>query len=219
MLRGRLKPLECNIAPRDQPPLFGRYSPRLGRTMRSVPSLAQQDRRFWWSPRAVKFHAKMEIITLILLAIVVIITVYPQLFTNQSPIPETSEKVQKISEASELDALFSSNTHVVVDFYADWCPPCRAIAPIFSKLAEEHALKGHLAFAKVNVDHVKNVAARYNVSAMPTFVFFEKGANKGVAAPGVRESRSVNLTDDGRVGRILGADRAALEAVVKALAK
>ncbi|KAJ4268814.1 hypothetical protein NW762_002884 [Fusarium torreyae] len=141
------------------------------------------------------------------------------LFADRSPIPETSGKVYKVAEAAELDAVLASNTNVVVDFYADWCPPCRAIAPVFSKLADDHASNGHLAFAKVNTDHVKDVAAKYNISAMPTFVFFQGGVPKGVAVEGLKGSRSVNTTQDGLVDRVRGADRSALEAVVKALAK
>ncbi|KAF5640626.1 thioredoxin [Fusarium sp. NRRL 52700] len=138
-------------------------------------------------------------------------------FADRSPIPETSGKVYKISAPSELDSVLASNTHVVVDFYADWCPPCRAIAPVFSNLADTHASEGQLAFAKVNTDHVKDVAAKYGISAMPTFVFFENGVAKGVQVEGVK-SRAVAFTKDGRVDRIRGADRGALEAVVKALA-
>lgn len=107
---------------------------------------------------------------------------------------------------------------MAVDFYADWCPPCRAIAPVFSKLADTHASKGKLAFAKVNVDHVKDVAGRYGVSAMPTFVFFKDGLPKGVAVEGVKGRQSVGLTKDGLVDRVRGADRAALEGVVRAMA-
>jgi thioredoxin 1 len=106
----------------------------------------------------------------------------------------------------------------VVDFYADWCPPCRAIAPVFSGLADNHTINGHIAFAKVNVDHVKDVAGRYGVSAMPTFLFFQNGKPQGVAVEGMKERQSVKLTDDGRVDRVLGADKAALQAVVEALA-
>lgn len=109
-----------------------------------------------------------------------------------------------------------SNTHVVVDFYADWCPPCRAIAPTFSKLADDHATKGGLAFAKVNVDHTQDIAARYNVSAMPTFVFFEKGQPQPVAAKSVGGSAS--LKDD-KVERIRGADATALRTAVLALSE
>ncbi|KAH8807936.1 thioredoxin-like protein [Xylogone sp. PMI_703] len=140
------------------------------------------------------------------------------LFADRSPIPETSEKVNKITTAAELDALLSSTTSVVVDFYADWCPPCRAIAPVFSELADKHASKGHLAFAKVNVDHVNDVAGRYNVSAMPTFMFFQNGVPKGVAVDGLKSRQSVSVTSDGLVDKIRGADRAALQAAVQALA-
>lgn len=107
---------------------------------------------------------------------------------------------------------------MVVDFYADWCPPCRAIAPVFSKLADDHALKGHLAFAKVNVDHVNAVAGRYGVSAMPTFVFF-KGAEPTpvLGVEKVRTGPSV-VMNGGGVERIRGADRNALVAVVEVLA-
>lgn len=123
----------------------------------------------------------------------------------------------KISEAAEFDAVLASTTGVVVDFYADWCPPCRAIAPVFSKLAEEHSSKGQLAFVKVNVDHVKNVAQRYNISAMPTFVFFRDGAPRGVAVESLKARGTVKMAADGSVDRILGADKAALEATVQAL--
>lgn len=107
---------------------------------------------------------------------------------------------------------------MVVDFYADWCPPCRAIAPIFSKLADQHASQGRLAFAKVNVDHVKDIASRFNISAMPTFLFIQNGAPKGVAVEGLKGRQSVGFTGDGLVDRVRGADKVALEAVVQALA-
>ncbi|KAK5659173.1 hypothetical protein OQA88_1263 [Cercophora sp. LCS_1] len=159
----------------------------------------------------------METSTWILLLVLAFI-IGRSIFADRSPIPETSGKVFKVTSAAEFDAILSSNTHVVVDFYADWCPPCRAIAPVFSELADNHAQAGELAFAKVNVDHVNNVAGRYGVSAMPTFLFFEKGSPKGVAVQGIQPRQSVNFTADGTIDKIRGADRAALQAVVKALA-
>ncbi|GAB0136348.1 hypothetical protein EsDP_00004651 [Epichloe bromicola] len=159
----------------------------------------------------------METIYIIILAFLAVLFIGPAIFANRSPIPELSQNVYKIKEAGELDALLSSTTHLVVDFYADWCPPCRAIAPVFSKLADAHSKNGQIAFVKVNVDHVQDVAKRYSISAMPTFMFFEKGAPKGVAVEGMQGRRSVSLTDDGRVARVCGADRQALEAVVQAL--
>lgn len=130
------------------------------------------------------------------------------LLADRSPIPETSGEVFKITAAAELDTVLASNTYVVVDFYADWCPPCRVIAPVFSKLADEHALKGKLAFAKVNVDHVNDVAARYGVSAMPTFVFFANGKPQAVDDADGR---------GGVVDKIRGANPVALKTAVTAL--
>jgi thioredoxin 1 len=104
-----------------------------------------------------------------------------------------------------------SSKYVVVDFYADWCPPCRVIAPIFSKLADDHAKPGQLGFAKVNVDHVKEVAGKYGISAMPTFLFFENGKPTPVKVvrKGVEES----------VEMVRGADVMLLKSVVQELAK
>lgn len=83
--------------------------------------------------------------------------------------------IQHISSAAQLSSLMASTTYVAVDFYADWCPPCKAIAPIFEQLANKFAIPGILAFAKVNVDHVQDVAGKYRVTAMPTFMFFKEG--------------------------------------------
>lgn len=61
---------------------------------------------------------------------------------------------------------------VVVDFWAPWCGPCRAVEPIFRELAEEHP---HVTFAKVNIDSSPSHAARYGVLSIPTAILFEGG--------------------------------------------
>ncbi len=83
--------------------------------------------------------------------------------------------IKHISSNAELNALFASTTYVAVDFYADWCPPCKAIAPVFEQLATQHSVDGLLAFAKVNTDKVQEAAAAHRISAMPTFLFFKDG--------------------------------------------
>ncbi|KAI1822743.1 thioredoxin-like protein [Xylaria intraflava] len=92
----------------------------------------------------------------------------------------SGQKIQHITSSAELAALFSSTTYVALDFYADWCPPCKAIAPMYEKLATSHGIDGVLAFAKVNVDHVQDVAATHGVTAMPTFMFFKEGRQVAV---------------------------------------
>lgn len=79
-----------------------------------------------------------------------------------------------ISSAAELQTLLETTTYVAVDFYADWCGPCKVIAPVYEKLAAKHSVPGILAFAKVNVDTVQEAASQYRVSAMPTFLFFKE---------------------------------------------
>jgi len=153
----------------------------------------------------------------IVFAIVAVVLFAPALLADKSPIPETSGRVHKISTSDELDAVLKANKCVVIDHYADWCPPCRAIAPVFSQLADQHAVKGQLAFAKVNVDHVRGVAAKYGVQAMPTFIPFVNGRPQSVTVEGIKSGRSVIQDSEGRVERILGADVNALKALVGAL--
>ena len=63
---------------------------------------------------------------------------------------------------------------VVVDFWAEWCGPCRVIAPVLEQLATEYA--GKLKVAKVDVDASQQTAMRFNVRSIPTLVFFKNGA-------------------------------------------
>jgi thioredoxin-like negative regulator of GroEL len=74
-------------------------------------------------------------------------------------------KINQISSSSQFSKLLSSNSYVITDFYADWCGPCKAIAPIFEQLATSHSQPGKLAFAKVNVDNSRDIAGQYGVSA------------------------------------------------------
>ncbi|OLN85491.1 Thioredoxin-like protein 2 [Colletotrichum chlorophyti] len=104
--------------------------------------------------------------------------------------------VLQVSSLEELDRLKSANTYLVADFYADWCGPCHAIRPIYDSLATTHALPGHLVFVKVNVDTAVDVARRYAVTAMPTFLFLENGEpyNAGRSAIRGADPRSLQAT-------------------------
>ena len=66
-----------------------------------------------------------------------------------------------------------SSVPVVVDFWAEWCGPCKMVAPILDEIASEHA--GNLTVAKLNVDENPDIAMRYQVMSIPTMIVFSGG--------------------------------------------
>ncbi|KAH7161336.1 mitochondrial small ribosomal subunit Rsm22-domain-containing protein [Dactylonectria macrodidyma] len=80
-----------------------------------------------------------------------------------------------IGSNAEWQSLLSGTNVVIADFYADWCGPCKMIAPHFEKLANEHSRPKKVAFVKVNVDSQSTISRAQGVSAMPTFKIFHGG--------------------------------------------
>lgn len=76
-----------------------------------------------------------------------------------------SGKAISVTSSSHFDSLLSKSTYNIVDFYADWCGPCKAIAPVFNSLAEKETKAGRIQFAKVDVDSQQEIARKYGVSA------------------------------------------------------
>jgi thioredoxin 1 len=81
--------------------------------------------------------------------------------------------VRELTDADFQQEVLSAEHPVVVDFWAPWCGPCKAVEPIFADLAEAHA--GRVAFAKLNIEENPEVAARYGVLAIPTAILFAGG--------------------------------------------
>ena len=71
-----------------------------------------------------------------------------------------------------FDAAVSSGKPVLVDFYADWCGPCRMLAPLLEQIAEE---RGDVVVAKVNVDNEQELAERFGVFSIPTLIVMKDG--------------------------------------------
>ncbi len=84
-----------------------------------------------------------------------------------------SEKITNLTTESFKNAVSSSAMPVLVDFWAPWCGPCKAIAPILEELATE--FDGKLKIAKLNIDDNDAVAAEYGVRAIPTMILFKAG--------------------------------------------
>lgn len=104
----------------------------------------------------------------------------------------TTSKVVEVIGLEHFTEI-TNNSVTFIDFYADWCGPCKVISPVFEKMASEYTSKG-VTFAKVNVDNEMAIAVGEKISAMPTFKAYKDGKE---------------------VGMVLGADTAKLSELIK----
>lgn len=79
----------------------------------------------------------------------------------------------QFTDANFQKEALESDIPVLVDFYADWCGPCKMVAPIVSELAEEYA--GSFKIGKLNVDEASETASKYRVMSIPTLIIFKNG--------------------------------------------
>jgi len=100
---------------------------------------------------------------------------------REKRIQELTEKMKgtgksgNVSDVNEMyfQQFISTNQFVVIDFWAEWCGPCRRVAPVMDELAREFT--GRVAFGKCNTDENRHIAMQFNISAIPAIMLFSNG--------------------------------------------
>ena len=80
--------------------------------------------------------------------------------------------VLKITNKNFEEEVLNSNKPVIIDFYADWCGPCKMMSPIIDNIAEENS---DIKVGKVNVDESQEISIKYNIMSIPTIIIFKEG--------------------------------------------
>jgi thioredoxin 1 len=81
--------------------------------------------------------------------------------------------MENVTEATFEQKVLQNEKPVLVDFWAEWCGPCHAVAPVLDKIASER--EGELEIVKVNIDEEQGIAQRYGIASIPTMVLFKDG--------------------------------------------
>ena len=84
-----------------------------------------------------------------------------------------SQSIIHVTDSSFEQDVLKSSTPVLLDFWAEWCGPCKMIAPILDEIAAEYA--GRVVIAKMNVDDNPKTPSRYGIRAIPTLIIFKEG--------------------------------------------
>lgn len=105
-----------------------------------------------------------------------------------------STHIHAISDDSFEKEVIESHLPVIVDFWAPWCGPCKALAPIFENIAPQYADK--VKFVKIDVDHNPNTPSKFGVRGIPTLILFKEGQVKATHAGLLSKHDLINFIDN-----------------------
>lgn len=107
----------------------------------------------------------------------------------QSPEHTMSDRIVHVSDATFGTEVLNSNIPVLVDFWAEWCGPCKMIAPVLDEIASEYS--GQLKVCKVDVDANPQIPEKFNIRGIPTLIVF-KGGNAAATKVGALSKTQLN---------------------------
>jgi thioredoxin 1 len=104
-----------------------------------------------------------------------------------------SSNIITLTKDNFAQQVLNSNTPILVDFWAEWCGPCKMIAPVLDELADEYS--GRIHIGKVNIDEHQELASEYGVRAIPTLLLFQNG-QVAEQIVGLRSKRDLKASFD-----------------------
>ncbi len=105
-----------------------------------------------------------------------------------------SDNVIHVGDADFETQVLQSDQPVLVDFWVEWCGPCKMIGPIIDELADNYA--GRVKVVKVNVDHARQTAAKFGVRGIPTLLMFKDGQVQATQVGAIGKAQIAQLIDN-----------------------
>jgi thioredoxin 1 len=114
-------------------------------------------------------------------------------FENNPVEKRVSEAILSVTDDNFEDNVLKAERPVLVDFWAEWCGPCKMIAPILDEIADEY--QGKLTFAKLNIDENPETPKRYGVRGIPTLMLFKNGEVEATKVGMVSKTKLAEFLD------------------------